>query len=341
MTGLDPIIGRGSTVAVTGGAGFIGCHLVQALIEREADVVVIDSAARTPSYFEQPRYINADVRDLPLMVEVLSDADVVLHLAGNSSTTLSIQDPLKDLSSNSGGTLSVLEACRINGTGRIVYVSSASVYGEPSHTPTSETDPTHPRFPYGISKLTGEHYCRAYADVYSTPVVIARPFCVYGPGENPAIALVEVSRYLRWFLSRQVVPMVGNAKAKTRDFIHVHDVVQALLLLAAKGTPGRAYNVGSGSETSMQELIDIIMSVGNSQAVVKEDRSELLDTFRLVADIDRLRRLGFVPKVGLHEGVAALARWLGARPQPPSTPTLLRAGTDVVPGTGTLDPLWQ
>ena len=318
-------IGKGVSTAVTGGSGFIGSHLADALTERGAAVRIIDIAAdaATSSLVELRR---ADVTNAEELAAELVGVDVIFHLAGNSSTTISVSDPAYDLTCNAVGTLNVLEACRRLEVQRIVYVSSASVYGRPTASPIPETHELSPIFPYGASKRVGEDYCRLYCASYDLPVVIARPFCVYGPGENPDVALVEVSRYLRWYLSEHTIPVVGDAGMKTRDFVFVTDVAEALILLAIDGRAGESYNIGSGRETSMHQLIQAIeLCGGGGSAEAEEDHTMMLDSYRLVADIRKIRALGYSPRIDLHEGLRRVAKSIGDRPAPPSHPALLRA----------------
>ena len=320
------MISAGQRVVVTGGAGFVGSHLVEALRRRGALVDVIDLAERPRHLPADVGYVRADVSSLDVLAAHLRRGDVVFHLAGNSSTTTSVLDPLADLSRNAQGTVAVLEGCRRSAVSKVVYVSSASVYGKPETVPINETHRTWPLFPYGVSKLTGERYCTAYSSMYGLPVVVARPFCVYGPGENPAHALVEVSRYLRWHLAGHPVPVIGDAARKTRDFIHVHDAVDALLLLACRAENGGIYNVGTGTETSMRALVREIGACCGGHAELAEDPAVEDDTYRLVADIGKLTALGFRPRVGLRDGLAALARSLGSSPAVPTNRTIFRSG---------------
>jgi UDP-glucose 4-epimerase len=156
-------------------------------------------------------------------------------------------------------------------------------------------------------------------------VVIVRPFCVYGPGEDPRRALVEVSRYLRWHLNGRPIQVIGDARRKTRDFIHVNDVVKGLIHIASNGEASSAYNLGSGTETSMLDLINMIGSCTDTEPRYHEVLEVLDDTYRLVADITAVRALGFEPATTLETGIDELIRELGSFPQLPSGPTLFRA----------------
>jgi UDP-glucose 4-epimerase len=320
------LINAGSRVVVTGGAGFIGSHLVDALHRTGNDVRVVDLVERPARLAADIEYVRADITSLAAATTNTRGAHVVFHLAGNPNTTKSVLDPLGDLDCNARGTLAVLEACRLNKVAKLVYVSTASVYGRPQTVPIRESHRLLPVLPYGVSKLTGERYCAAYSAMYGMSIVVARPFCVYGPRENPAHALVEVSRYMRWHLAGYAIPVIGDAAVKSRDFIHVQDAIDALILLANRGKSGETYNVGSGTETTMRKLVDEIAACCGGGALLTEDVDADYDTYRLVADIGKLSELGFAPRVNLRSGLLDLARALGSSPALPTNPTILRSG---------------
>ena len=317
-----------ANVFVTGGLGFIGRHLVQALLALGKDVTVVDNGATAPESAlpAGATLVHADIRNPDQVKKALADANLVFHLAGNCSGTLSIVDPRFDFETNAVGTFNVIEGSVAAGARRFLYVSSASVYGVPQRFPMAEDHPTRPFVPYGASKLAGEVAGLAMFHAVDLPIVVGRPFCVYGPGENPEIALVEVARYLRWHLKGLPIEVVGDADRKTRDFVHVSDVASALLLIADRGVPGEVYNIGSGEETSMRELASTIADVTGRPASVTEVPDVTEDTYRLVADASKLRSVGYAPRMSLAEGVKALAAELGPSPELPGTSTIFRAG---------------
>ena len=323
---LDPY----SKILVTGGCGFIGSHLVAALSSLGKQVVVVDNLA-TGASEAMPAgttLARVDVRDPSQVREAVKDAELVFHLAANANGTVSINNPRLDFETNALGTFNVLEAALSTGVNRFVYVSSASVYGRPQRFPLDEEHPRKPFVPYGASKLTGELCCLSFWEAHRLPVVIARPFCVYGPRENPQLALVEVTRYLRWHLNRKPIPIIGDPDRKTRDFVHVSDIVRGLLLIAEKAEPGEIFNLGSGQEVPMRKLTDIISSVTGRKAGVHEIRSVTDDTYRLVADISKIKSLGYSPKTSLVEGVRQLAEELGENPKLPSGTTIFKKGQE-------------
>jgi nucleoside-diphosphate-sugar epimerase len=315
-----------SKIIVTGGLGFIGRHLVNALLSANKQVTTLDNRSTglgegTPS---GASLVQADVRDPAQVIEAIEGADLVFHLAANANGTLSINDPRFDFETNAMGTFNVLQAALSAGTRRFVYASSASVYGRPQRFPMDEQHPTRPFVPYGTSKLAGELCCLSFFETYGFPAVMARLFCVYGPGEDPNLALVEVSRYLRWHLNRGSIQVVGDMDRKTRDFVHVADVIQGLLLIADKADAGEVFNLGSGEEVTMRELTEVIGSATSRTATTNEIPDVTEDTYRLVADISKIRSLGYVPRMSLAEGVKQLAEELGESPELPSGATIFK-----------------
>lgn len=310
------------SVAVTGGAGFVGRHLVTALSLLSRKVTVVDHAPLPAELETLPgvSHVRADLRDYGETLLALQSADAVFHLAGNASGTESVADPRRDFQLNALGTCNVGNACLELGVRRLVYLSSAIVYGTPLHSPIREDHPTQPFLPYGASKLSGELTLRSLYATAGLPVVIGRSFVVYGPGEDPRRAGGEVSQFLRWHLNERPIPVVGDIDRKRRDFIHVEDLCRAMLVLAARGADGETYNLGTGTAVSMRELADAVGTATGRPALLTADTSSLADSFTLLADVTRLTGLGFTPRVTLAEGLTGLAGLLGAFPRGPLRP---------------------
>jgi UDP-glucose 4-epimerase len=308
-TGSSPVScaavpGAWGRVVITGGSGFMGSHLARRLADGGATTIAVD--LREPgSRIPGVDYVLADLRAPDEARDALDGADVVFHLAGTLDAPGSIRDPAADFEANAVTTLNVLRAAGFAGARRFVFASSALVYGSPSSCPVSEDVTPDPIFPYAMSKHACERLIAAFGEAHHIPYVIARAFVTYGPGE-PLTARAEVSQYLRALQSGARLDVLGNPDAKTRDFIHVFDVVEALVLLAAQSVTG-IVNIGTGRETSLRELAHLVA------VALRRPTSELAwvpspeDECRLVADITRLRALGYQPSISLEDGVAALA----------------------------------
>jgi UDP-glucose 4-epimerase len=316
------------TIVVTGGLGFIGRHLTEALLDHGKDVIVLDNLSTAFNSSPTPgvRCINANICLQDGLVQAMAGADLVIHTAANASGTLSVTEPRFDFETNAVGTFNVVEAALNAGVKRFVYFSSASVYGIPQRFPMDEAHPTKPFVPYGASKLAGELACLSFYHTSGLEVVVGRPFCVYGPGENPKWALVEVSRFLRWHLNGLPIRIVGDVDRKTRDFVHVRDLVAGLLLIADRAEPGEVFNIGSGEEVSMRRLTDIIGEATDRQPVIEAIPEIMEDTYRLVADIRKLQSLGYTPRVSMLDGIREIATQLGEKPELPSGATIFKRG---------------
>lgn len=324
-TGPTQLLWPTTTVAVTGGSGFVGRHLVRALSQRCMRMVVVD-LAEPPDGERLPNveYIHADLRNHDEVLLALAGVDLVFHLAGNASGSLSVENPRFDFEVNALGACNVGTAAAQAGVRRLVYLSSAIVYGTPEQFPISEDHRTRPFLPYGASKLSGELTLRSLHDAIGLPVIVGRAFVIYGPGEDPRRAGGEVSQFLRWHLNGEAIPVAGDIDRKTRDFIHVDDLVNALLTLADRGREGEVYNLGSGEEISMRGLAQAVARVTGRPVELRVNPDLLEDSFRLVADIGRLRELGFRPRVSLDDGLALLVTELGDAPELPSAKAIFR-----------------
>ncbi|MBV8541696.1 MAG: NAD-dependent epimerase/dehydratase family protein [Pseudonocardiales bacterium] len=313
---------------VTGGLGFVGRHLTEALLALGKEVTVLDNTRTATDTSPPPgaKLWMVDIRDSREVAEAVTGMDVVFHLAANANGTLSITQPRLDFETNTVGTFSLAETLLDSDIRRLVYVSSASVYGTPRRFPMDEDHPTRPFVPYGASKLSGEVTCLALHHSCGLPVVVGRPFCVYGPGANPQEEMVEVGRYLRWHLNDQPIQIVGDLDRKTRDFVHVSDLVAGLMVIADRAETGEVFNIGSGQEISMRQLVDTIGAATGREPALRVIPEVADDTYRLVADISKLEGLGYRPAMPFSEGVRGLADQLGSAPELPGTPTIFVRG---------------
>lgn len=302
-------------VAVTGGLGFIGGYLVEELLRAGYDVAIIDWA--TPKAGQVPPgadVVQLDLRQADEVERVLSRLAAagyrsLMHLAGNANALRSVTEPDFDFSENAMVTASVLAAAARTGWKRAVLASSALVYGRTGSTLRPETEQTDPIFPYSASKLAAEAFGTALSRWSDLEVVSARLFTVYGPCADPEASPIEPIQYVARARRDKPILVLGDPAAKIRDFIHIQDVVTALRILLERGEAGLAYNVGTGVPTSLQSLIDQIGQHLGRQVSWRADASDLSDSYSIVADIDRISRLGFAPGTALGDALAsALSR---------------------------------
>jgi UDP-glucose 4-epimerase len=293
----------GERVLVTGGAGFIGGHIVDALHETN-DVTILDAAptGETPSNVE---VIEGDIRNEDTVEDAVADTDVVFHEAALVSVAESVAHPKKSHSTNATGTLNVLEAARRYDS-RVVAASSAAIYGHPEEIPVSETHPLEPTSPYGIDKLATDHYTRRYHDLYGLETVALRYFNVYGPGQTGGDYAGVIKVFFEQARNGDPITVHGEG-TQTRDFVHIDDVVRANLLAAETNATGEAYNVGTGDSVTIHELAELIRdAVGSDSEIIHTDpREGDIDHSR--ADISKAReRLDYEPEICLEEGLETL-----------------------------------
>jgi nucleoside-diphosphate-sugar epimerase len=300
---------------VTGGAGFIGSHLVEALAARGERVRVFDNFS-TGRRENLPRaagveVIEGDLRDLAAVREACRGVDLVFHEGALASVPRSVEDPLTTEAVNGQGTLHALLAAREAGVARFLFAGSSSVYGDDPRLPKEEGAPLEPISPYGASKAVGELYCRAFARVYGTPTVVLRYFNVFGPrqrGDSPYSGVI--ARFADALLRGEEVTIEGDGE-QTRDFTFVADVVAANLLAAdAALEPGTVLNVAAGRETSVRALFETMREILGAASEPRRAPARAGDISRSRASIDRARALlGFEPSSSLRDGLARTLAW--------------------------------
>jgi UDP-glucose 4-epimerase len=246
---------------VTGGAGFIGSHLVEALVREGHNVRVLDnfssgSDANLATVVDTIEVIRGDVTDPAVVRAAVDGVNIVFHLAALGSVGRSLDDPLATHHVNATGTLSMLLAARDAGVRRFIYAASSSAYGNSAKLPKQETDPTHPESPYAASKLAGEYYCEIFAHLFGLETVRLRYFNVYGPRQTADSTYAAViPRFLTALLDKQHPVIFGDGR-QSRDFTFVSDVVQANLLAAkAQRTSGKVYNIACGAQVDLLEVL--------------------------------------------------------------------------------------
>lgn len=292
---------------ITGGAGFIGRHLANRLAALGHNVRVIDdlSAGEKESLDKRVLFTRGDVRDQPKLWTLLHDIDVVYHLAAKVSLPQSVLYPREYNDVNVGGTVALMEAMRAIGAPRIVMASSGTIYGDQKRQPVDENVLPDLRTPYAVSKLASEHYIFTLGRHYGIQAVALRIFNAYGPGQAlpPAYPPV-VPQLLNRILQGGSVVVYGDGR-QTRDYVYVNDVVDALIAAGEMDElDGEVINIGSGVETSVNQLIGLIEEVTGRQAHVLYNTERSGGVRRLVADVDKARRLlSFRPKKSLLEGL--------------------------------------
>ena len=294
------------TILITGGAGFIGRHLVASLAPANDVHVLDDCSTGDPTTLHPAASLRqGDVRNPESYTEFGADLDLIVHLAGLVSVDRSIEVPRETEQANAAGTLEVLEAAR-RSDASVVTASSAAVYGEPSAVPVTESQPKTPSSPYGAEKLSGDRYMRLYADLYDLDTVALRYFNVYGPGGIGTDYSGVIDAFLTRARRNEELPVHGDG-TQTRDFVHVSDVVQANLLAAVTEQTGDAYNVGTGKSVTINRLAELIVDVTDSSSDIVHTEPRAGDIDESEANIERARdQLGYEPRTTLRDGLEAL-----------------------------------
>lgn len=300
-------------ILITGGAGFIGSHiLAQLLGRRDMDVVVFDnlssgSKEHVPAGME---LVEGDVCDEAAVDALFADHhfDAVIHLAAQTMVPTSVEQPVLDCRINLEGVLHVLEACRIHGTGHILFSSSAAVYGDNLHIPLKETERLVPTSPYGITKMTTEHYLRVYHELYGMDATVFRFANVYGERQGEKGEGGVVSIFCKLLSQRQGITVFGDGN-QTRDFVYAGDIAQAII----RALPLKGYhtmNVSTGQETSLNDLIRSFEKAVGYTVPVQYTAPRTGDILRSVLSNEALKRdLGFVPEMDLEEGIRRTYDW--------------------------------
>lgn len=292
-------------VVVTGGAGFIGSHLVDALVDDGCTVTVIDdlSTGRAEFVPGEAALKEIDIRDDALKPAV-AGADTIFHLAASAhtrATSAGWDDPAFDAAVNARGTLNLFEALREQASdARVVFASSAAVYGNPQDVPIDEDHPQEPISPYGIHKITGEKYCNAYHSQHGIDAVSVRIFNVFGP-RQPRYVMYDFLKKLQDDPTELEVLGTGR---QTRDYCYIDDAVDGLITAAENGVAGEEYNMSGENVISIGDLAELMVDMLDLDADIHyTEESWTGDPKRLEADITRLKEIGFAPETGLEDGL--------------------------------------
>ena len=303
-----------TTYLVTGGCGFIGSHIAEALVEQEQTVIIFDDLSsgyerNIAGFRNKITFIEADIRDVRALTDAMQGVDYVFHEAALVSVFDSVERPVDNHDINITGTLNVLVAARECGVKRVVVASSAAVYGDDPGLPKTEEMIPRPESPYALAKIVNEHYMRVFANLYGLETVVLRYFNVYGPRQDPGSMYSGVIAKFSDDILAGRNPTVFGDGLQTRDFIFVRDVVEAnLLAMNNRGLgKGEVFNIATGRRTSLLDLLNVLKDlVGkNVNPQIKDARRG--DVRHSVADITRAQReLGFTPRYGLREGLGEL-----------------------------------
>ena len=296
-------------VLVTGGAGFIGSHLVEALVKAKHKVTVLDNLstgklANLVSVKNGITFIKGDISNDSVLKKSCAKQDFVFHLAAIASVPYSIKHPLETNEVNATGTLKVLLAAHAAKVKRFVYSSSAAVYGDEPSLPKKETSPLRPQTPYASTKLAGEQYTIMFNELYGMETVALRYFNVYGPRQDPASPYSGVITKFVSALSKKQQPVIYGDGMQTRDFIFVSDVVKANLKAMKTKVTGRVFNIATGIQVSIKEMLAHLCEILNVKFSPKYIQRAPGDILHSVADISEAKKsLSFHPEVTFHEGL--------------------------------------
>ncbi|MFC2020376.1 SDR family oxidoreductase [Chloroflexota bacterium] len=299
---------KGKNILVTGGAGFVGAHIVDRL-SLENKVFVLDNLftgllTNLEKSKDRITFIEGDTRDKGLVKDVVAEVEYVFHLAAQVGNIRSLKDPYFDMDVNIGGMLNMLEACRNSNIKRLVYSSSGAIFGEAKYLPIDEEHPLNPESPYAVSKLAAEKYAFAFCKVYGVPTASVRYFNIYGPRQDTSEYANAVSIFLGRTREGKPLTIFGDGE-QTRDFIFVNDVVTANLLAATHPAAlGEIFNIATGQATSINQVAEIIRRVSGRESEIIYADSRAGEVRHSKANIDKARKLlGFSPQTELEEGL--------------------------------------
>lgn len=308
-----------SSILVTGGAGFIGSHLVEKLLELENKVTSYDNLdkyylgkQKTVSQLAKNKLfkaVNADILDYETLLQSMKDSDLVFHLAAQPGVRFSMEHPTKTTRVNVLGTLNVLKAAKAVGVKRLVFASTSSVYGKAKFLPISEEHPTEPISVYGASKVAAEKYCKVFNDQLDLPVVILRYHTVYGPRQRPDMAF---HKWTRCYFDQKPIIIYGDGE-QTRDFTFVTDIIQGTLKAAeVEEIEGEVFNLGGGSRITVNNVLQQLLKEvdADNTAKVLYESAKLGDVPDTHANIKKAKKtLGFKPTTRIEDGLKRYVEW--------------------------------
>lgn len=297
-------------VMVTGGAGFIGSHIVDRLCS-ENEVIVCDtfSGPATDRRNEDATYLKEDILNLNRLVETMTDIDIVFHFAAAPSVKESSEDPLFSFEENVRGTVNVLEASRKNDVEEIVFASTSTVYGEAEEFPTPETAPLEPISNYGASKTSGEMYLRSYSSTYGIKAVALRYANIFGPRSDHGV-MYDFFHKLKE--NPETLEILGNGEQR-KSYLYIDDCIDATLKSLECDKKFEAFNIGSEEQVSVNEIADVIsdeMGLNPEYEYTGGEKGWKGDVAKMLLKIDKIKSLGWKPKTSTEEGIRKYIRWL-------------------------------
>lgn len=308
---------------VTGGAGFIGSHLVdRLLLEDPARLVVVDNfddfyspqikRGNIASHLSHPSYrlVEADIRDYNKLRQLFSEEviETVVHLAAKAGVRPSVSDPRTYQEVNVGGTLNVLDLAQRNGIKKFVFGSSSSIYGPTATPPFREDAPLNPISPYAATKAAGELLAHTYSHLYDMQIVCLRFFTVYGPRQRPDLA---IHKFARLIASHSPIPVYGDGSSE-RDFTYINDIIQGIMAsIAYEATPFELINLGESQTITVNRLIELLEAALGEKAIIDRQPAQPGDMPRTHADIGKARRLlGYKPTTAVEDGIKKFVDWM-------------------------------
>lgn len=300
---------------VTGGAGFIGSHIVQRLVADGCGVRVVDNLCtgnrdRLRDVLSSVEFMNADLADPAVCDRAVDGVDYVLHQAAIPSVQRSIRDPIGTNRANVTATLNLLESSRKAGLKRFIYAASSSAYGDTAVLPKHEDMPANPLSPYALQKFTGERYCRLYHELFGLHTICLRYFNIFGPGQDPNSEYSAViPRFITRMLARETVTIFGDGE-QSRDFTYVDNAVEAnMLAVHASAGAGEVFNIGCGARFSLNQLVRELEKILGTRARVDYLAPRAGDVRDSQADITKARAsLGYEPKISFTSGLQLTAQ---------------------------------
>ena len=300
-------------ILITGGAGFIGSHIAEHYVGAGDEVIVLDNLStgkrkNLETFADKVEFVEGDIRDVALIRDLAKGCELIYHEAAVVSVPYSVEHPQETHDVNIQGTFNVLQAAQDQGVRRVVFASSAAIYGDDPELPKRERMVPAPISPYGIEKITGEHYCSVFNQLYGVETVSLRYFNVFGPRQDPKSPYSGVISIFVDKLLAHASPTIFGDGEQYRDFVYIANVVQANVLAGkVPEAAGKVFNVGCGHQTTVNQLLSTLVKVTGSEAKATYAESRSGDIRESVADISQARsQLDYDPKIDVEEGLRHL-----------------------------------